>query len=221
MGHGPEHHIEHAEHAQHAAHDPFDKRVTVSIATIAAILAAITMMGHRAHNATLRWQGEALEHQTDAGIYHSKAANKWSLYQAQNVRGHMYSALAKLLDASAPSPEKSDVRTETIKEWKDKKDYYEKSELPKWESQAKELTKKGEEAEVKAQSALKESHEVHARADRFDFGELGLQLGVVLCSLAILTKSRPFWYGGLACSVVGLLVALSGAFGLFMGGGHH
>src|SRR5262245_52433706 len=100
MSHGPEHHIEHAEHAQHAAHDPFDRRVTVSIAVVAAVLAAITMLGHRAHNETLRLLGEALEFQTKAGINHSKAANKWALYQAQNIRGHMYLAMANMLEVT-------------------------------------------------------------------------------------------------------------------------
>jgi hypothetical protein len=37
-----EHHLEHAEHAQHAAHDPFDRRVTMTIAIIAAMLACVT-----------------------------------------------------------------------------------------------------------------------------------------------------------------------------------
>ena len=44
--------MEHAEHAVHAAHDPFDRRVSMTIAIVAAALACITMLSHRAHNAT-------------------------------------------------------------------------------------------------------------------------------------------------------------------------
>ncbi|MBI3407177.1 MAG: DUF4337 domain-containing protein [Planctomycetes bacterium] len=219
MSHGPEHHIEHAEHAQHAAHDPFDKRVTVSIAVIAAVLAAVTMLGHRAHNETLKLQGEALRNQTEAGISHSKAANMWALFQAQNIRGHMYLSLARLLEVSSTAQGSEDAKNKAITEWKDKRDRYEKHELPKWEKEAKGLTANAEERELEAQKALQESHEIHARGNRFDLGELGLQLGVVLCSMAILTKSRNFWYAGLACSALGILVALTGVFGLFIA--HH
>src|SRR5262245_20098203 len=217
MSHGPEHQIEHAEHAQHAAHNPFDKRVTVSIAVIAAVLAAVTMSGHRAHNETLKLQGEALRDQTEAGISHAKAANMWALYQAQNIRGHMYLALAKLLEVSSSAPGSEDAKEKAVKEWKDKRDRYEKEELPKWENEAKGLTAKAEELEVAAQKSLQESHVVHARGNRFDLGELGLQLGVVLCSMAILTRSKHFWCVGLACSALGLLVALTGVFSLFIG----
>src|SRR5688572_33398653 len=85
MTHGPEHHIEHAEHAAHASHDEFNKRVTISIAIVAAVLAAVTMLGHRAHNNTLILQGEALELQTKASIKSTDAANKWAYYQSKNI----------------------------------------------------------------------------------------------------------------------------------------
>ena len=40
----------------------------------------------------------------------------------------------------------------------------------------------------------------------------------LLCSLGILTKSRAFWYAGLVSAVVGVLIALTGVFDLFLGG---
>src|SRR6185295_3347512 len=85
MSHGPEQHIEHAEHAAHTTHDDFNKRVTMSIAIVAAVLACVTMLGHRAHNETLRLQGEALQLQTQANLESTNAANKWSYYQTKNL----------------------------------------------------------------------------------------------------------------------------------------
>src|SRR5262249_30189586 len=103
-----------------------------------------------------------------------------------------------------------------------------KKELPEMKAEAEKLTQETKALQEEARHVLKaggkpeqDSHEAHARGDRFDVGELGLQLGVVLCSLAILTKSRGFWFAGLICSLLGLLVALTGAFGLFMNLGHH
>src|SRR5438874_2363924 len=153
MSHGPEHQIEHAEHAQHAAHNPFDKRVTVSIAVIAAVLAAVTMMGHRAHNETLRLQGESLRSQTEAAISHSKAANMWALYQAQNIRGHMYQSLAKMLEVVSAAAGSEETKTKTIQEWKDKREKYESQDLPKWKKEAEALTAKGNTEQEQARTA--------------------------------------------------------------------
>ena len=54
MSHGTEHHLEHAEHAQHQAHDPFDRRVAVSMAIMAAVLAGVTLASHRGHTEPAR-----------------------------------------------------------------------------------------------------------------------------------------------------------------------
>jgi hypothetical protein len=112
-----------------------------------------------------------------------------------------------------------------------------KKELPVMKAEAEKLTEETKQLQDEcrklqdeSQKVLKESeihehksHEVHMRADRFDLGELALQLGVVLCSMAILTKSRYFWYSGITCSLIGFLIALSGALGWFMesASGHH
>src|SRR5450755_3059947 len=99
MSHGPEHQIEHAEHAVHAAGDSFNRQVTMSIAIVAAILACVTMLGHRAHNETLRLQGEALrlqgeslriqgeslQMQTMASMESTKVATHWQYYATKNI----------------------------------------------------------------------------------------------------------------------------------------
>src|SRR5262245_15732413 len=79
----PGEHLEHVEHQQHAALNPFDKRVAMTLAIVAACLAAMTMLGHRAHNETLRLRIEASDKRT-------QAANQWAYYQAKNIRRHAY-----------------------------------------------------------------------------------------------------------------------------------
>jgi hypothetical protein len=260
MTHGPEHHIEHAEHAAHASHDDFNKRVTMSIAIVAAVLACITMLGHRAHNETLLLQGsalqiqgealrvqsdalrvqsEALQFQTLASMKRTDAANKWSYYQTKNLF-HLESKITlDLLKVLSLNEKAAEELVKIRKRHQDNVDKYDRK-LPEIESEARgieeeankfmktsqekikesqdkmaESQKKMAESEAKNQ----ESHEVHAKANRFDYGELGLQFGVVLCSLAILTKGRGFWFAGIVSSIVGLAVSLTGQFGLFMG--HH
>ena len=52
-----------------------------------------------------------------------------------------------------------------------------------------------------------ESHFAHDKGSRFDLGELAVELGLVLCSVAILTKRRDFWYAGIVAAVIGAVVA--------------
>ena len=181
------------------------------------------MLGHRAHNATLRLQGEALQAQNEAGIASTKVANNWLEFQAYNIRSHMYQVAKEQAEFVAPKSGKEAELEKAAQRWKAQVDKYEGSGDKKGNlSNAMDKAKKSsEEADAKMKEAadkLSESHAIHARADRFDFGELGLQFGVVLCSLAILTKSRAFWVLGIVGAVLGAAVALTGQFGLFMGG---
>jgi len=246
MTHGPEHHIEHAEHAAHASHDDFNKRVTMSIAIVAAILAAVTMLGHRAHNETLilqgqalqiqgealRIQGEAMQLQNDAGRESTNAAKHWQYYQAKNLHYLEAGITLDQLKVLAIAPKGEDDLKSLRAKYQAIVDKNEKR-LPEMVKEGHAIEKKAEdlieksgkklaESQVKMQDSQKkmdESHHVHDKANRFDYGELGLQFGVVLCSLAILTKGKGFWFAGLVSSIVGLLVALTGQFGLFLG--HH
>lgn len=235
MSHGPEHHIEHAEHAVHAAGDEFNKQVTMSIAIVAAVLACVTMLGHRAHNETLRLQGEALELQTQASILSTGTANKWAYYQTKNMFNLESEIMVDLLDVVGT---RDAAKLENLRgKYKKNVDEYKgtgkgkagsaemsEEEKKKSEGKLKGIKKEAEDLDELAKKLVdqsrekvEKSHEVHAKGNRFDLGELGLQFGVVLCSLAILTKGRGFWFAGIASSAAGALVAMSGQFGLFMG----
>src|SRR5438105_5026105 len=130
MVHGPEEHLEQAEHAQHAAHNPFDRRVTVSIAIVAAILAGVTMAGHKAHNETLRLQGEAIKEQSLVGVYRTETANQYAFYQAKNNRGVMYDAFLDFAAMLSLKDGSEKVQDKATGKWKKQIDKYEK-ELPK------------------------------------------------------------------------------------------
>jgi hypothetical protein len=50
------------------------------------------------------------------------------------------------------------------------------------------------------------------KADRFDGGEALLEIGLVICSITLLTKRRIFWFGGMLVGTVGVVLALTGFF---------
>ena len=247
MSHGPEHHMEHAEHAVHAAGDDFNRKVTMSIAIVAAVLACVTMLGHRAHNETLilqgealqvqgealRSQSEALQSQNSASMKRTDAANKWTYYQSKNIF-HLESRITlDLLNVLALNDKNQEGLAKIRKEHQDYVKKYDKK-LPEIENEARGIEKEADDFMKSSQAKIVESQEkmhesaekrkhghfVHEKANRFDYGELGLQFGVVLCSLAILTRSHGFWFAGLISSVIGAVVALTGQFGLFIGGHH-
>lgn len=218
MSHGPEHQIEHAEHAVHAAHDDFNRPVTMSIAIVAALLACFSMLGHRAHNETLRLQGEALSLQTEA-------ANKWAYYQSKNIFNLESEITLDLLSVLTTREDRKKELETLVRRYSDNVKKYKGDSTSESEDTAAKgkLAKIMQEADLLsklAQDRLQESHLMHAKGERFDYGELGLQFGVVLCSLAILTKGRVFWFAGLLSSAVGVAIAMTGQFGLLLSGHH-
>jgi hypothetical protein len=63
-----------------------------------------------------------------------------------------------------------------------------------------------------AEEYHKESEHKHHQADYFDWGELGVELALVLCSVAILTKRAGFWLAGIGVGLVGVIVVALGFF---------
>jgi len=43
--------------------------------------------------------------------------------------------------------------------------------------------------------------------DRFDAGEALLEIGLVICSMTLLTKKKIFWFSGMAIAGVGVAIA--------------
>ena len=51
--------------------------------------------------------------------------------------------------------------------------------------------------------------QAEAHADRFDLAEALLEIGLVITSVTLLTRSRIYWYLGLVFSVLGIVSAAS------------
>jgi hypothetical protein len=218
MPHGPEEHLEHAEHAAHGEHDPFVRRVALTMAIVAAVLACATMLSHRSHNDTLRLQADANRLQTQSNIRHTQASDQWSYFQAKKNRQYLNEIAADLLTAtsgSADDPKPSSRAAALAGDWKQKATVY-KGDAGQIEKDARELVAKAEELQRESAERLEESHEVHLKSNRFDLSELGVEMALVLCSIALLTRQRGFWYSGIGFGLLGSAVALTGWFGLWL-----
>jgi uncharacterized protein DUF4337 len=74
----PEEMKEVAEHA----HDKGEKRIGLTMAIVAVLLAIATLLGHRTH--------------TEEGLLQGKIVDEWNFYQAKHGRAHEYGALAEI-----------------------------------------------------------------------------------------------------------------------------
>lgn len=183
-------HLEHAEHAEHAAHSTFDRKVAVTVAIIAAVLAGAAMAGHRKHNDTLI-------HKTAKGQLEVQETNIWAQYQAKRLRQQMDILQIQTLTrlprdkASEPDPDVAKLKEEVARY---------KTELLELQEQAKGM-------HVEVAKANAQAEHSHHQAAWLDYAHLAVELGLVICSLGILTKRTLFWLGGIAVTVVGIGLA--------------
>jgi hypothetical protein len=247
MSHG--HASQEGEHAAHHAQDPFDRRVAMSMVVIAAVLAAVKVVGHRAHN-------ETLVYQVKSNVAHTQASDQWSYFQAKKNRLYLYESQAQLLSllgardgknlAFAPedeedgaafvrapagigasTPDKKKKKRELSEEDRRKVEELVKKGCSKqaaerivvWQSEAGRYSKEADDIEREARRLTGEgvkyqklSEHEHHQADRFDLGELFVELALVVSSVAILSKKSGFWYAGIALCAVGLAVVATGFF---------
>ena len=129
---------------------------------------------------------------TEELLLQSQATDQWAYYQAKNIRLHEMQAVADMLGALAPQDKEktASVREKYVKE------------VERYEGDKEDISDKAKELE-------KERDVISRRADRFDGGEALLEVGLVICSLTLLTKRRGFWLGGTVVGAAGVVMALS------------
>ena len=199
-------HLEHAEHAEHHASDPFNQRVAVSMAIVAALLAGISMVGHATHNKVLQLQGDANRLRTEAATAEVEKSNLFLWYQAKRQRQAALEIAAKQAELLGGDEA---ARKKAVADWKEKAASYnksseEKDNLPDLLERGKEAGKRSEELKAKATATRDEAEHVHHQANRLDIAHLLAEIGLVLCSIALLTKKKAFWYAGLLAAVAAI-----------------
>jgi hypothetical protein len=164
-------HEEVEEHVHHAK-DPFDKVVAGTMASVAAMLAIVSVFGQHFN--------------TEKLLKQQQSSDQWSFYQAKNIRRYVAGATVDVLKQQKAESETTE----------------------KYAKDAEKYEKDMEGIKEKAESLEKESGSAGERAESFHMGEVFLEIGIVLSSLAILTKRKGFYYGGSVASAVGIVLAL-------------
>ena len=129
---------------------------------------------------------------TEAILNQNKATDQWNYYQAHKIRANETALAADLL--SVVTVTDKDAQKKIAKSYADHE--------AKWADDLKDEQAKAEALELNVEKA-------EERADRFDLAEALLEIGLVITSVTLLTRTRLYWYVGLAFAAAGIASALS------------
>ena len=181
--------MEHAEHAEHAAGS--NKKIALVIAIMALFLAFSETLGKSANT-------EAL----NANI---KASDLWAFFQAKNIRRTTLTTAVetKKIDALNASEGLKPALAKQIEEWEKTVARY--TSDPQSREGLDELFMRAQEAEHERDAAL-------ARYHHYEIASAAFQIGIVLCSAAVITAT--IWLAWIASGVAALGIVFM-ALGLF------
>jgi hypothetical protein len=124
---------------------------------------------------------------TEKLLTQQKSSDQWAFYQAKNIRRYSAQVAQDTLGQLKAGPE---VIGKYVKDGE------------KYDKQMEDIQKDAKELE-------NESKKAGHQAERFHIGEVFLEVGIVLSSLAILTKRRVFFIGGGVSAAIGVVLAVT------------
>lgn len=167
------------EHAEHAKHDPSMAPVSLTMAVLAVVVAAVSLLGHRAH--------------TEEVILQNKVSDHWAFYQAKSIRRHTDELFADITSvvASKDAEQAGKLHDKYL------------AEADRYRNEQKDL-------DAEAHNLEQETEQERRRADRYDLGEVFLEIALVVTSITLLSGRRGFWRAGIVLGIVGIAVACTG-----------
>ena len=165
------------------AHHHEEEPWTLPVAITISILAVLVAM------ATLMGHRSSIE----AVLLQTQASDQWAYYQAKNIRLHEMQSVADLIGVlDRGEKEKAEALREKYK-----------TEIERYEKDKDQISEKAKELE-------NERAVVSRKEDRFDAGEVVLDIALIICSLTLLTRRKIFWYTSMVIGVVGFFIGVSG-----------
>jgi hypothetical protein len=124
---------------------------------------------------------------TEAVLQRAEASDVWNEYQAKKNRAYDTTLVTDLLNVVTVADK--DAAKKIAKGYSDHQ--------AKWADDLKEEQKEAQGLEEKVKLS-------EHKANFFDFGEALLEIGLVISSVTLLTRSRIYWYLGIVASIVGV-----------------
>ena len=126
---------------------------------------------------------------TEEILLQNKTTDEWAYYQAKNLRRNNLEALNEVLAALEGKNEKAEQVSKRFE-----------ADIEKYRDEQKDIQSEARKMEDELR------HETR-RANRFDLGEVFLEISLVITSITLLTGRRHFWILGIVLAVTGLVVA--------------
>jgi hypothetical protein len=169
---------EHAEHAEHAAHenDPFISRVSITVAVLAVLAASVGSLE------TIE-AGGAITSASEAVLSQDQATDTWAEFQSDSLKKHIYGIAAEGGGAKALT--------------------YADTAKKEGAKQADEQ-KKAKAFEDEREKLMNQSRAHEHRHHWLTAAATLLEIGIAICTVAIITRKRWFWLGSLALGAGGL-----------------
>src|SRR5579875_1369778 len=114
-------------------------------------------------------------------------SDQWAYYQVKDIRRYTAQATGDLLTALKANP----------------------AVISRYTQDANRYKQQSAEIQDKAREFERERDRAGQRADHFHLGEILLEIAIVFCSLAILSKRQPLFVGGVALAVIGGVIAVA------------
>ncbi|HYV75867.1 MAG TPA: DUF4337 domain-containing protein [Candidatus Binatia bacterium] len=126
---------------------------------------------------------------TEEILLQNEVTDKWAYYQAKNLRRNNLEALHDVLNALEAKNEKAEQVAKRFE-----------TDIERYHEDQKQIQNeaRGLENELK--------HET-SRADRFDLGEVFLEIALVVTSITLLTGRKLYWGLGIVFAAVGVITA--------------
>lgn len=168
---------------EHAEHAKHDPSLAPVSLTMAILAVLVATVSLLGHRA-----------HTEEVVLQNRVSDQWAYYQAKKSRQHTDERLLGL---------------ESFVAVRDPKKEGEFSELTKTE--AERYKEELKDAESEARKVEHERDTARRQADRFDLGEVFLEIGLVITSITLLSGRKAFWHAGIVFAVLGIALAATGA----------
>jgi flagellar hook-basal body complex protein FliE len=126
---------------------------------------------------------------TEEILLQNQTTDKWAYYQAKNLRLNNLQALNKVMSALEGKNEKAEQV---------QKDF--EADIERYTEDKNKAQEEGHELEAELR------HETQ-RANRFDLGEVFLEIALVVTSITLLTGRKFYWGMGMVFAVAGIVTA--------------
>ena len=128
---------------------------------------------------------------TEEIILQNKVTDQWAYYQAKNLRRNNLEALNDVLGALEGKNEKAEQVSKRFE-----------ADIEKYREEQKDIQKEAHDLENELRSEA-------ARANRFDLGEVFLEIALVVTSITLLTGRKQYWILGMVFALAGVITAAS------------